>query len=115
MVSANILNDDYSMLAHEGTTYHTFSSTALNRRGKRRQRKRDIVSTLFITKDSTQLSTFCVSTFRLTLIGCTAKLFSCCNLNAGIVRERGGVVVERRTPNREVLGSIPTGAIVLCP
>ena len=30
-------------------------------------------------------------------------------------RERGGVVVERRTPNREGLGSIPTGATVLCP
>ena len=30
-------------------------------------------------------------------------------------RERGGVVVERRTPNREVLGSIPTGITVLCP
>ena len=29
-------------------------------------------------------------------------------------RERGGVVAERRTPNREVLGSIPTGVIVLC-
>ena len=26
-----------------------------------------------------------------------------------------GVVVERRTPNREVLGSIPTGVIELCP
>ena len=26
-----------------------------------------------------------------------------------------GVVVERQTPNREVLGSIPTGVIVLCP
>ena len=32
-----------------------------------------------------------------------------------IHRERGGVVVERRTPNGEVLGSIPTGVIVLCP
>ena len=30
-------------------------------------------------------------------------------------RERGGVVVERRTPNREVLGSIPIGVTVLCP
>ena len=30
-------------------------------------------------------------------------------------RERGGVVVERRTPNREVLGSIPTGVSVVCP
>ena len=39
-------------------------------------------------------------------------------------RERGGVVVEsrrsgiveeRRTPNPEDLGSIPTGTIVLCP
>ena len=27
-------------------------------------------------------------------------------------RERGGIVVERRTPNREVLGLIPTG--VMC-
>ena len=27
----------------------------------------------------------------------------------------GGVVVERRTPNREVLGSIPTGVTVVCP
>ena len=30
-------------------------------------------------------------------------------------RDRGGVVVERRTPNREVLGPIPTGVTVLCP
>ena len=30
-------------------------------------------------------------------------------------RERGGVVVERRTPNREVLGSNLTGVTVLCP
>ena len=30
-------------------------------------------------------------------------------------RQRGGVGVERRTPIREVLGSIPTVAIVLCP
>ena len=30
-------------------------------------------------------------------------------------RERGGVVVERQTPNREVLGSIPTGVTMLCP
>ena len=27
----------------------------------------------------------------------------------------GGVMVECRTPNREVLGSIPTGITVLCP
>ena len=32
-----------------------------------------------------------------------------------IARERGGVVVERRTPNLEVLGSNPTSVIVLCP
>ena len=30
-------------------------------------------------------------------------------------RERGGVAVEHLTPNREVLGSIPTGGTVLCP
>ena len=30
-------------------------------------------------------------------------------------RERAGVEVERRTPNRQVLGSIPTGVTVLCP
>ena len=29
--------------------------------------------------------------------------------------ERGGVVVERRTPNLEVLGSNPTSVTVLCP
>ena len=29
--------------------------------------------------------------------------------------ERGGIVVERRTPNREVLGLIPTSGTVLCP
>ena len=27
-------------------------------------------------------------------------------------RERGSVVIEHRTPNREVLGSIPTGGTV---
>ena len=32
-----------------------------------------------------------------------------------ILWERSGVVVERRTPNREVLDSIPTGVTVLCP
>ena len=32
-----------------------------------------------------------------------------------IFRECGGVVVECRTPNREVLSSIPTGVTVLCP
>ena len=31
------------------------------------------------------------------------------------VRERSGLVVERRTPNHEVQGSIPTCVIVLCP
>ena len=35
----------------------------------------------------------------------------------GVVVEsrRSGIVVERRTPNREDLGLIPTGTIVLCP
>ena len=33
----------------------------------------------------------------------------------GEKRERGGVVVESRTPNREIMGSIPTGSTVLCP
>ena len=37
------------------------------------------------------------------------------NHNYKRIRECGGVVVERRTPNREVLGSIPTGVIVLSP
>ena len=36
-------------------------------------------------------------------------------VNGKKIRERGGVVLERRTPNREVLGSIPTGVTVLCP
>ena len=30
-------------------------------------------------------------------------------------RGRGGVVVERRTPNREVQGSIPASITVMCP
>ena len=30
-------------------------------------------------------------------------------------RERGGVVVEHWTPNREVLGSNPKGVTALCP
>ena len=30
------------------------------------------------------------------------------------IGERGGLVVERQTPNREVLGSIPTRVTVLC-
>ena len=29
--------------------------------------------------------------------------------------EHGGVMVKHRTPNREVLGSIPTYDILLCP
>ena len=32
-----------------------------------------------------------------------------------IIRERGGIVVERQPPNREDLGLIPTGVTVLCP
>ena len=31
------------------------------------------------------------------------------------LRKPGGVVVEHQTPNQEVLDSIPTGGIVLCP
>ena len=31
------------------------------------------------------------------------------------IGERGGIVIERQTPNREFLGSIPTGVSVLCP
>ena len=31
------------------------------------------------------------------------------------LKERDGVVVERQTPNLEVLGSIPTDVTVLCP
>ena len=30
------------------------------------------------------------------------------------LRERGGLMVERRTPNQEVLGSIPTRVTMLC-
>ena len=30
-------------------------------------------------------------------------------------KDHSGVVVEHRTPNREVLGLIPTGGTVLCP
>ena len=44
------------------------------------------------------------------------KLHSRCNKNAytAFLGERGGSVVECRTPEREVLGSKPTAA-VLCP
>ena len=31
------------------------------------------------------------------------------------IRECGGIVVECQTPNREVLGSIPTSGTVVCP
>ena len=31
------------------------------------------------------------------------------------MREHGGVVIEHQSRNLEVLGSIPTGGIVLCP
>ena len=37
------------------------------------------------------------------------------NVGFNITRERGGVMVERQTLNREVLGSILTGVTVLCP
>ena len=40
--------------------------------------------------------------------------FTCIKMHLQF-RERGGVVVERRTLNREILGSIPTGVTVLCP
>ena len=30
-------------------------------------------------------------------------------------RDRDGIVVEHQTPNREVLGFIPTGSTMLCP
>ena len=35
--------------------------------------------------------------------------------NSGSFRHKQKVVVQRRTPNREVPGSIPTGGTVLCP
>ena len=31
-----------------------------------------------------------------------------------VLKECGGLVVEHQTPNREVMGSIPTQGIVLC-
>ena len=37
------------------------------------------------------------------------------NKTSKSVRERGGIVVEHRTPNREVLGLIPTGGTMLSP
>ena len=37
------------------------------------------------------------------------------NLPMQYKEKRGGVVVERRTPNREVLGSFPIGVTVLFP
>ena len=40
-------------------------------------------------------------------------MIECQTLN--LDRERGGVVVERQTPNREVWSSIPTGVTVLYP
>ena len=46
------------------------------------------------------------------------KLGSKCDIKTKVtlhIRQRGGVVVERRTPNREVLGSIPTCVTVLYP
>ena len=36
------------------------------------------------------------------------------NYNTIQYRERGGVGVEHRTPNQEVLGKVPTSDIVLC-
>ena len=45
--------------------------------------------------------------------GCHAHIYGKNLFNK--LRERGGVVVERRTPNHEVLGSNPTGVTVLCP
>ena len=39
----------------------------------------------------------------------------CGQLQPKQTRERGGLVVARQTPNREVLGFIPTGVTMLCP
>ena len=36
------------------------------------------------------------------------------SLEQFFLKESGSVVLERQTPNREVLGSIPTGVTVLC-
>ena len=53
------------------------------------------------------------------LVGNPEDRFSCVaaqsSLSIIVSRGRGGVKVDRRTPNREVLGSIPTGGTMLCP
>ena len=60
-----------------------------------------------------------ISVFRTCMLSLAYKviLFWYLNDDANkcILRERGGVVVEGQTPNREVLGLIPTSVTVLCP
>ena len=43
------------------------------------------------------------------------KIVLCCTLCRACHRERGGIVVERQNPNREVPGLIPTSGTVFCP
>ena len=62
----------------------------------------------------------CLSHGQMFIMSTKTYSYTCCQVvlaaaDTTSLRERGGVVVERRTPNREVLGSIPTGVIVLCP
>ena len=43
------------------------------------------------------------------------QYFLVCFSDALMINEHGGVVLERRTPNPEVLDLIPTSSTVLCP
>ena len=51
-----------------------------------------------------KVSVYCMGKFS------KCRSLICFFIQQNIGRERDGVVVERRTPNREVLGSIPTSS-----
>ena len=60
------------------------------------------------------LSLRCVQRSFLLVLSCSGSVWKWKYVLTDICRERGGSVVECRTPEREVLGSRPTAA-VLCP
>ena len=63
--------------------------------------------------ENAYFNTHCFKVKGLVILLENIKFYCLCLTFYG--HERGGVVVERRTPNLEVLGSNPTSVTVLCP
>ena len=57
----------------------------------------------------------CIANIKLIIFYFNRHVFQSAKTNNTPFMERGGLVVECRTPNQEVLSSIPTWVTVLCP